>query len=209
MLKTNGNAAKHQRYEPHIDWRPYVFLFIASLFLFGFRCFVLSADILTADGMKILTAVGALFLIVGILDTLVEARMDLPFFYGKNQGGGSNANSYFVCAVGIACLADSILRYFIYMAATTAVIAAERYGVEELRCRKKEKYIGMTGIAESDIDYKGIGNFGGQLLKIRVTDKAIEKGMPICITDVDGFHLIVRSRYEAEQEEKPNKKWAV
>lgn len=213
MTKAGKKREKREQYRPNLDWKAFVFLIVASAVLFGLRYFVVSFRGISDEGAKILWLVGIAFLVVGIIDTIIEAKMDLPFFYGKSQRGGANANSYFMCAVGIACLADNLLRFILYTSTVTVVVAAERYAVEEMRCRKKEKYIGLKGIAATDIDYKGKGYFGDQILKVRVTDKAIRKGESICITDIDGFNIIVKTRHDANktevQEEKPNKKWAV
>lgn len=213
MTKAGRKTEKREQYRPYLDWKAFAFMIVAATVFFAFRCFAVNAAGISDEGAKILLVVGIAFLGVGIVDAIVEAKMDLPFFYGKSQSAGFNANSYFMCAVGIACLADSLLRFVLYTAAVTVVVAAERYAVEEMRCRKKEKYIGLKGVAATDIDYKGKGNFGDQILKVRVTDKAIRKGESICITDIDGFNIVVKTRRDANktevQEEKPNKKWAV
>lgn len=213
MTKTNGSMRKHAEYHPQLDWKAFVFLVIAAVVFFAFRCFAISSAGISVMGSKLLLIVGIAFLLVGILDALVEARMDLPFFYGKSQSGGFNSNSYFMCAVGIACLADDILRFIAYTVAVGVILAGERFTVEEMRCKKKEKYIGLRGMAETDIDYKGKGSFGDQIIKVRVTDKAIKRGAPIVITDVEGFHLVVRTQRDSAdgkpQGEKINKKWAV
>lgn len=201
--RSTGNRAENR---PHLDWKAFVFLIAASVVFFAFRCFVISSAGISVMGAKMLLIIGIAFLAVGILDAIVEARMDLPFFYGKSQRGGFNSNSYFMCAVGIACLADGILRFIIYTAAVCVVVASERYAVEEMRCRKKDKYLGLKGIAETDIDYKGRGRFGNQILKVRVTDKPIKKGTAICITDIDGFNIVVRTSHDVTDGKKNAKK---
>ncbi len=46
-------------------------------------------------------------------------------------------------------------------------------------------------MAKNDISYKGIGEFEGEILNVRITHDKIKKGDAIKIETIDGFHLIV------------------
>lgn len=69
--------------------------------------------------------VGLVFTILGVVYTFMERKMGLPFFYGRSQSGGSNANSYVVLSVGLAFVAKTttvaIALAFLGAVVTTAI----------------------------------------------------------------------------------------
>ena len=51
---------------------------------------------------------GIVIFILGLIYTIMETKMQLPYFYGKCQSGGSNANSFVVMGIGAGFIGSSI-----------------------------------------------------------------------------------------------------
>lgn len=75
------------------------FFLITSLLLFIIMPYILtSLDVNTGGKIKYL---GYCFTVFGWVYFLYERYNGLEFFYGKSQSAGSNANSYFILAIGL------------------------------------------------------------------------------------------------------------
>lgn len=71
---------------------------------------------------KITLYIGLIFIILGVIYTFMERKMNLPFFYGRSQSGGSNANSYAVLGIGAALITNTWVSMLI-VAVVFAVLA--------------------------------------------------------------------------------------
>lgn len=186
MSKTTEND-----YQAKIVWKYLLFFAIACFAGQGVRMglFTLWG---TSTVPEFWTYVGVAILIIGIADSAIEEYMGLPFFYGQSQRSGSNANSFVVCAIGIAVIAKNFLETIAIMIVVAIVLGAERFLIGKQRVEKINRYIGKEGIAETNIDYKGKGKFGSESVKVRVKKDNISAGTPIRIEEIDGFNLIVK-----------------
>ena len=54
--------------------------------------------------------IGIGLFILGLIYTIMETKMQLPYFYGRSQSGGSNANSFVVMGIGAGFIGSSIAR---------------------------------------------------------------------------------------------------
>lgn len=61
------------------------------------------------------------------------------FFYGKNQSGGSNLNSYGLCVIGTALCAESYWQWLIATIVVGIIILLERNIIEKKR-KSLEKF---------------------------------------------------------------------
>ena len=52
--------------------------------------------------------IGIGIFVLGLIYTIMETKMQLPYFYGRSQSGGSNANSFVVMGIGAGLIGSSI-----------------------------------------------------------------------------------------------------
>lgn len=71
--------------------------------------------------------VGLVFTILGVVYTFMERKMGLPFFYGRSQSGGSNANSYVVLGIGLALVAKTTVTAMVLVVLGAVLATAIRY----------------------------------------------------------------------------------
>lgn len=135
--------------------------------------------------------VGYFLMIYGLISGAEEKYWNLPFYYGKNQRGGFNLNSYGICAISAVLVSSSYVQWFMWTVLLGAILWLERDLIDRKQKAKTEHFIWKTGVATSDINYKGKADVDGESVKVRVTHDSIKKGTPVVIVNVDGFHLIV------------------
>lgn len=151
--------------------------------------------------VNIMAKCGGYFLMVyGLISGIEEKYWNLPFYYGKNQRSGFNLNSYGVCAVAAVLVSRSYIQWFMWTVLLGVILWLERELIDKKQRIKTEHFIWKTGVAASDIAYKGKAVFDGEPVKVRVRHDNIKKGTPVVIVNVDGFHLIV---------EPLNTKWSI
>lgn len=185
---TRGNDLK---YKAKWDWKMTLLLGVSCLVLQGCKIAVESQKWLIFNSKWWIYA-GIAVLIIGIIDTVIEAYMGLGLFYGKSQSsGGSNANSGVICALGIVLIAKNFISNICLMVVICLIVGALRYFILSKQCEKGNRYVGKVGIAKSDINYKGQGKFDEETLSVRITHDKVKKGDVIKIEEIDGFHLIV------------------
>ena len=73
---------------------------------------------------------------LGLIYTIMETKMQLPYFYGRSQSGGSNANSFVVMGVGAGLIGSSIASEVVITIVLIAVAIAIRMFMDK---RYKEK----------------------------------------------------------------------
>lgn len=136
------------------------------------------------------TCAGWLAILYGILSGILEKLWGLPFFYGKSQRGGLNLNSYFTCITGAVFVSEKIPAFLILAVVIGGILYLERSLIGKAQAKKTEKFIFRTGVAVTDIDYKGKAEIGGEVMKVRVKKEKIRKGCPLVIVNVEGSSLI-------------------
>ncbi|EDU36455.1 MAG: hypothetical protein E7210_00030 [Clostridium lundense] len=181
---------------PTIDWIQIIALIMITLTLQVLK--MLSelggsyfSSIAPIDILRIL---GIFLSAYGLIWIGVEKYSDLPFFYGKSQRGGSNANAVFICSLAIVMMSHSLLQTIILLLIFALIIAIERSIIESKRIKKEQKFLWQQGIAYEDFNYKGKAIFNNAPQKVYSQDEPIKKGDPIIITKIDGFNLIVKKQ---------------
>ena len=178
------------KYKAIWDWKMLLLLGVSSLVLQGCKIAMESQKWLTFDS-EWWIYVGIAVLIIGIIDTVIEAYMGLGLFYGKSQRAGSNVNSGIICAMGIVLIAKNFISNICLLVVICLIVGTLRYFISYKQCEKGNRYVGKVGIAKSDINYKGQGEFDKEILSVRITHDKVQKGDTIKIEKIDGFHLII------------------
>ena len=80
--------------------------------------------------------IGIGIFILGLIYTIMETKMQLPYFYGRSQSGGSNANSFVVMGIGAGFIGSSIASEVVITLVLIAVAIAIRMFMDK---RYKEK----------------------------------------------------------------------
>ena len=80
--------------------------------------------------------IGIGIFILGLIYTIMETKMQLPYFYGKCQSGGSNANSFVVMGIGAGFIGSSIASEVVITIVLIAVAITVRMFMDK---RYKEK----------------------------------------------------------------------
>jgi len=150
------------------------------------------SDFLSMAPVDILRITGIFLSVYAVIWIAVEKYLDLPFFYGRSQRGGSNANGVFICSLGIVLMSHSFLHTTILLFVFAPIIIVERYIVESKRVEKEQKFLWQKGIAADDFNYKGTGLFNNDVKTVYSECGPIEKGSPITIVRIDGFSLVVK-----------------
>lgn len=180
---------------PTIDWIQIIALVVITLTLGLMRRWSeqgLGWNFTSIAPIDIVKILGILFSIYGLICLGMEKYLDLPFFYGKSQRGGSNANGIFVCSLGIAMMSHSILQTIIFICIFAPIIAIERAFIEQKRIKKEKKFLWQEGIASEDFNYKGKGLFNNTVQTVYSQKESIKKGDPLTVVGIDGFNLIVK-----------------
>lgn len=80
--------------------------------------------------------IGIGIFILGLIYTIMETKMQLPYFYGRSQSGGSNANSFVVMGIGVGLIGSSIASAVVITLVLIAVAVSIRMFMDR---RYKEK----------------------------------------------------------------------
>lgn len=84
-----------------------------------------------------INALGMLLLFLGAIYFAFERWLNTPFFYGKCQSGGSNANSFYVLVLGVFLINLTTVQFVITLIATLVYMGVVGYLVSKLRRQKK------------------------------------------------------------------------
>ncbi len=95
-----------------------------SLIMSVIACFMYFVIIpfYVGDITMISIPLGSILGIISIVYLIMEARSDLPIFYGKSQQGGSNANASIIMGIAISILSTSMLFLAFYVLIGIAMI---------------------------------------------------------------------------------------
>ena len=91
---------------------------------------------MTGLSLQSFVYIGIGLFILGLIYTIMETKMQLPYFYGKCQSGGSNANSFVVMGIGAGFIGSSIASEVVITLVLIAVAIAIRMFMDK---RYKEK----------------------------------------------------------------------
>lgn len=172
--------------------QPIMFTVIAIALVFLRRTLQLGGwDFTTFAPIDILQISGAFFCFYGIIVISYERYLDLPFFYGRSQRGGSNANGVTIGAIGVAMVAHSISEGIILIFVFNVVIISACIYMERKRARKEKKYLWEIGIVSDDFTYKGKAIFKGEPVTVFTLGESIKTGAEVIIVGINGFQLIV------------------
>ncbi|NFD76579.1 hypothetical protein FC826_04565 [Clostridium botulinum] len=181
---------------PTIDWIQIIALIMITLTLQILK--ILSelggSDFSSIAPIDILRILGIFLSAYALIWIGIEKYSDLPFFYGKSQRGGSNANGVFICSLAIVMMSHSLLQTIILLLIFAPIIAIERSIIESKRIKKEQKFLWQQGIAYEDFNYKGKAIFNNFPQKVYSQNEPIKKGDSIIITKIDGFNLIVEKQ---------------
>ncbi len=86
--------------------------------------------------LKSFVYIGIGIFVLGFIYTIMETKMQLPYFYGKCQSGGSNANSFVVMGIGAGLIGSSIASEVVITLVLIGVAIAVRMFMDK---RYKEK----------------------------------------------------------------------
>ena len=138
----------------------------------------------------VLAGFGIFMCLYAIVVYIVERRSHLPFWYGRCQSAGSNANAVFEAAIGTSLLRLSpavtavIAMIFIILFTIVSNITAKHR--EEI----KQRYVGHIGRTVDDLKLKGKVDFGGEVLHA-LSREVIPKDTEVKAVDIDGYNIIV------------------
>ena len=138
----------------------------------------------------VLTGFGIFMCLYAIVVYIVERRSHLPFWYGRCQSAGSNANAVFEAAIGTSLLRLSpavtavIAMIFIILFTIVSNITAKHR--EEI----KQRYVGHIGRTVDDLKLKGKVDFDGEVLHA-LGREVIPKDTEVKAVDIDGYNIVV------------------
>lgn len=138
----------------------------------------------------VLTGFGIFMCLYAIVVYIVERRSHLPFWYGRCQSAGSNANAVFEAAIGTSLLrlspAVTAVIAMIFIIIFTIVSNITTKHREEI----KQRYVGHIGRTVDDLKLKGKVDFGGEVLHA-LGREVIPKDTEVKAVDIDGYNIIV------------------
>ena len=91
---------------------------------------------MTGLSLQSFVYIGIGIFVLGFIYTIMETKMQLPYFYGKCQSGGSNANSFVVMGIGAGFIGSSIASEVVITLVLIGVAIAVRMFMDK---RYKEK----------------------------------------------------------------------
>ena len=91
---------------------------------------------MTGLSLQSFVYIGIGLFILGLIYTIMETKMQLPYFYGRSQSGGSNANSFVVMGIGAGLIGSSIASAVVITLVLIAAAVSIRMFMDK---RYKEK----------------------------------------------------------------------
>ena len=138
----------------------------------------------------VLMGFGIFMCLYAIVVYIVERRSHLPFWYGRCQSAGSNANAVFEAAIGTSLLrlspAVTAVIAMIFIIIFTIVSNITTKHREEI----KQRYVGHIGRTVDDLKLKGKVDFGGEVLHA-LGREVIPKDTEVKAVDIDGYNIVV------------------
>ena len=138
----------------------------------------------------VLAGFGIFMCLYAIVVYIVERRSHLPFWYGRCQSAGSNANAVFEAAIGTSLLrlspAVTAVIAMIFIIIFTIVSNITTKHREEI----KQRYVGHIGRTVDDLKLKGKVDFGGDVLHA-LAREVIPKDTEVKAVDIDVYNIVV------------------
>lgn len=181
-------------HSPTIDWFHIIMLVLCTIGLQVLKIiFEKFNDINLAAiaPIDILRILGIFASIYGVIWLGIEKYSDLPFFYGRSQRGGSNANGTFILSLGIVMISHSSLQTIILLCIFAPLVAIERKFIEYKRIEKEKQFLWKSGIASNDFNYKGKALIEDTEKTVYSKNGVIKKGDPLTVVSIRGFDIIV------------------
>lgn len=137
--------------------------------------------------------IGAVFVTLGYIWTVVEKYNDFPLFYAyaRNWKGGYLINSGVYLAVGVLFLAGSMKNVAIMVLPVLLISFVERFCMNMLRERKEAKYLWEMGNAQTYINRKGKACINGKSVKVKARNEEITADAIVVVTSFQGFVPVV------------------
>lgn len=135
--------------------------------------------------------IGLLLYIYAIVIFAVERHLDLPFWYGRSQSAGSNANGAIIVSIAIALFMLPPFGTAALVLVTIVIQIFISIAMDKRREAMESRYVGRRGTADGEINGKGFADFDGE--RVRVFSKEIiPAGHPVKADGVRGSRIIVR-----------------
>lgn len=188
----------NQIYRVKYDWK--MSLYMLAWFIISHL--VLLCISITYEGVKeflqelnpVLMIVGGMFIIVGLIVSVMEKWMDFPFFYayGNNWNGVFLSNSGMLCGIGTRLLSLDIQNCLFPLAVVTIITMLQRSYMTEKRNQKEQKYLWELATAIEDFDYKGNVLVGEDKVKVQAKKGIkVKSGERLIVVGMTGFTLVV------------------
>jgi len=129
--------------------------------------------------------------------SIFEKYTGKPLFYNyaRDWGRCYFANSGFMFVLSTVFLYKNPVQSLCIILSYCALQLFLRAFMTLLQERKESQFLYETGVAGSEISYKGKGTFGDHRVKVRAKDSAkgtrIQPGAPIMVIELEGFCPIV------------------
>lgn len=143
--------------------------------------------------------IGLLLYIYAIVIFAVERHLDLPFWYGRSQSAGSNANGAIIVSIAIALLMLSPIMTAVLVLITIVIQILISTVADNRREALESKFVGRTGTAVGEINGKGLVDLEGEKVNV-ISKKVIPAGARVKATGVMGSRIVVQPE-EADQAE--------
>lgn len=134
--------------------------------------------------------IGLLLYIYAIVIFAVERHLDLPFWYGRSQSAGSNANGAIIVSIAIALLMLSPIMTAVLVLITIVIQILISTAADNRREALESKFAGRTGTAVGEINGKGLVDLEGEKVKV-ISKKVIPAGARVKATGVRGSRIVV------------------
>lgn len=141
----------------------------------------------------ILYSIAGLIMLVGFAISFMEKYTDSPLFYAwaNNWNGGGISNSGLILAISLFPIHGSIQVKLLGILVISFLLTIQRQLIAHFKDLKEKRLLWKTGIALTDISYKGKGQIDGENLRLKTTDDVIKKGHSFMVIGFDGFKPIV------------------
>lgn len=120
----------------------------------------------------------------------LEKYHDMPFWYGRSQSGGSNANGAIIVSIAISVWVLPPLQTAVVVLITIAFHIGIRSQVERSRIRKEQAYLFCQGKTLTPLGFGGYAEFAGKKTKV-VAKEEISAGTEVIAVGIDGFKILV------------------
>lgn len=178
----------NQIYRVKYDWKILLYMLIWAFVVRGFHV------VYPEWGNYLWWFAAVFFLLSGLIQSIVEKWMDLPFLYAwaENWKGFGISNSGMMCGFGIGFMPLELPEWFLAYSIVALFMMAQRSMMVEKRNQKEQKYLWEVVTALETFDYRGKVELSGKTVKVQIKKGAkAEKGEPLIVVGLSGFTLLV------------------